>query len=157
MICSLVKNLMDLYVTGRLAEFEARWMKTHVESCGRCAAEAAAWETLFEGLRVFPAAPEPAGLKAVLKAAVSAAVRAENAPAPELVVDRRSDPEPELSDGCRRDPAPSLVFAFGFAVFFVSVSMSVFGPGVSSQTSGESSPAGVSQIVSSTSVSGVRL
>jgi anti-sigma factor RsiW len=145
MICSLIRNLPDLYVTGRLAAFEARWVKSHITSCAKCAAEAAAWRSLFEGLRSMPVPPAPAGLKAALKAAAAAAALKEETP------------EPESDGGSLRDTAPSLAFAFGFAVLFVSVSASMFGPGVSNQSGGADAPAiGVSQFISSNSVSGVK-
>lgn len=122
MICALIRNLMDFYVTGRLAPFQARIVKRHMETCHRCAAEARAWESMFKtlrGLSVPP--PRPAALQATIKAAVAAAASGEDSFSEEL---------PEAP----REESPSMVLAFSLLTFLITVSVSVFGPGLPSQS-----------------------
>ncbi|MEK7721620.1 MAG: zf-HC2 domain-containing protein, partial [Elusimicrobiota bacterium] len=47
MICALVENLFDLYLDGRLAAFQARWVESHIASCPKCATELKAWKQML--------------------------------------------------------------------------------------------------------------
>jgi anti-sigma factor RsiW len=153
MTCFFTRNVLDLYVKGRLAPGQARLVKAHLGSCRKCAAEADVWENMFTGLRSLPARPEPVGLKAALKAAVKASAQApvHNEEASSAAYAQR------VAGVSEYDPAPSLAFAFGFAVLFVSVSSSLGGSGLHGGT-GAAAPktAAVPQLISSTSVSGVK-
>lgn len=122
MICALIRNLMDFYVTGRLAPLQARIVKRHIETCPRCVAEARAWESTFKALRGFSVPPpRPAALQAAVKAAVAAAASGEDSFSGEI---------PEAP----REDSPSMVLAFSLLTFLVTVSVSIFGPGLPSQS-----------------------
>ncbi len=130
MICSLVENLVDLYVQGRLVAFEDRLVESHIESCGACAAEAATWRRTFLELESLPVPTAPANLKAALKSALAAAAAPKVSPIPDFAVDWRPM------------QAPSLALALGCAAFLISVSVSIFGSGPASQSCSDS-PASV--------------
>jgi anti-sigma factor RsiW len=120
MICALVEPLLDLHALNRLAPPQARWVASHLSACASCAAEAAAWKAMLEGLRAAPAPAAPADLKAALKKAAAAA-----APRPA--------PARDFADDWRPASVPSLALAAGFAAFLLSVSVSILGPGLASQ------------------------
>ena len=124
MICVLIRNLIDLYINKRLGPFQARLVREHLAVCPKCAAEAAAWNSMFRALRELPVPPPtPAALRAVIKAAAAAAVS-------------DADIFPvELPEAPRQENIPSMVLAFSLMAFVISVSASVFGPGLPSQAS----------------------
>jgi anti-sigma factor RsiW len=126
MICALVENLLDLHVLGRLVPAQERWVESHVASCSACAAQAASWRRTFSELKSLPVAEAPADLKSALKRALAAA-----APEP--------PPAPVVADDWRPARVPPLVLAFGCAAFLISVSLSIFGPGLASQSCSDSS------------------
>ena len=125
MICKCVQALMDLYLQGRLASFQSRWMKDHIARCPKCRAEFKAWQKVFSGLRAVPALPAPEELKAALKACLHS--------------EPRPAPAPLQLDLSALVPGPSMAWAFGLAAFFLSMSLSVFGPGIPSQACSDSS------------------
>lgn len=121
-ICSIFGNLADLYVQGRLRPFQARLVRNHLAACPKCAAEAASWEAMFKALRGLPVpSPAPGALEAAVEAAVAAASSGNDSFSEEL---------PEAP----REESPSMVLAFSLLTFLVSVSGSIFGPGLPSQS-----------------------
>ncbi|OGR61327.1 MAG: hypothetical protein A2X36_10355 [Elusimicrobia bacterium GWA2_69_24] len=118
---------MELYLQGRLAPFQTRWMKDHIARCPGCQKELQVWQKLFSGLRAMPAPPAPAALKTALKASLRSR-------------DRQTAPEPPLAfDFSVLIPQPSMAWAFGLAAFLLSMSFSLFGPGVISQSCSDQS------------------
>lgn len=123
MICSMFRNMMDLYAEGRLAGFQARWMERHAAACPGCAAELAAWKRLFTKLRGIPTPQPPAGLKGMLLAALAG--REAEAPEP------AEDDAAIVLHG--RAWEPSMALAAGLLALTLSSSISALGPGVPSQ------------------------
>jgi anti-sigma factor RsiW len=127
MICALVENLLDLHVLGRLVPVQARMVESHLASCPACAAQARTWRRTFSELKSLPVAEAPADLKSALKRALAAAAAPEPPPAP------------VVADDWRPARVPPLVLAFGCAAFLISVSISIFGPGLASQSCSDGS------------------
>ena len=122
MICTLFKNLMDLHTEGRLAGFETRWLERHVLSCPECAAELAVWKRLSTELHSLTIPPAPEKLKTMIRTAIAAKQHTDRKPAGD------TGESPLLAW------TPSMALAFGVLAFALSVSISVLGPGVPSQT-----------------------
>lgn len=120
MICACIDNLLDLYMDGRLAPFQARWVARHLKACPACAAKAAAWERLSRELRALPAPPPPAALAGLIRAAVASAAAEE-----ESVLELPGELFPART--------PSMALAFGLLALILSISGSLLGPGVTSQ------------------------
>ena len=122
MICICAQNLIDLYVQDRLVSFQARWVESHASKCAQCAAEVVAWRYLLKGLRSLPTLSAPTELKATLKAATKA---------------RKTSRKELISFDFVKDwwpqRVPSMAMAFSFMAFILSVSASIYGPGVPSQ------------------------
>jgi len=134
MNCFLIRNLLDLHCAGRLAGRQSRWIEAHLAVCPACAKETASWRRLFGGLRAIAPVRAPNGLKEALKAAVREAAEhvspASPAPVPAFRVDAIA--------AMFADHTNALTFAFSLAVFLVSMSASMFGPGAPSQTCSDS-------------------
>ncbi len=125
MVCTLIENMMDLHAQGRLVRSQARWVEAHASGCAKCAAELAAWRSLFQELRSLPALSAPQELKARLKLA-----------ARDMVLPKMVVPAEEIVTCWWPERAPSMALAFGLTAFVISISASIFGPGVPTQSCG---------------------
>ena len=123
MICAMFRNMVDLYVEGRLAGFQAGWMERHAAACPDCAAELAAWQRMSAVLRDIPVPRVPPNLKEMLRGALT---RKE----PEA-----AEPAEEISGFAfpGRSREPSMALAAGLLALVLSSSISAIGPWIQSQ------------------------
>ena len=70
MICTLVENLLDLYLDGRLVAFQARLVERHLAACPDCATRLASLKKVRQELRDLLTPEPPVDFKAGLKAAL---------------------------------------------------------------------------------------
>jgi len=116
MICTLFKSMLDVYLDGRLAGFQARRLERHVKSCPDCASELAAWKRLTSDLRSISVPPPPAKkLKVMLQTAIKYAS------------ERPSGDIDNLAFPLIWESTTAL--ACGIMLFMLSFSGSFFGPG----------------------------
>ncbi|OGW80353.1 MAG: hypothetical protein A2Z83_03130 [Omnitrophica bacterium GWA2_52_8] len=123
MICAIFRNMVDLYVEGRLTGFQAQWMERHAAACPACAAELAAWKRMSAGLREIPVPPVPPNLKEMLRGALKRKEPEETEPAEEALG--------VAFPGWSWEP--SMALAAGLVALALSSSISAIGPGIPSQ------------------------
>lgn len=123
MICAMFRNMVDLYVEGRLAGFQARWLERHAAVCPDCAAELAVWKRMSVGLRDIPVPQVPSNLKEMLRGALTRKRQEE------------TEPEEEIPGFAfpGRSWEPSMALAAGLVALVLSSSISAIGPGIPSQ------------------------